>query len=358
MIQKKHILPGFQPVLPDIPFKAEQLLFFDIETTGFSPANSSLYLAGAVYCRNGIWNTIQWFAEAPSQEKTVLQTFFDFCREFRCLIHFNGEGFDLPYLEGRAQRCGLDTPFSQIESLDIYRRIRPYRRHLKLTHMNQKALEAFLDISREDRCSGGELISVYHRYTSAPDNKLLKLLLLHNLDDLKGMLSLTQLLAYPALFSGQNFTLRDADWEEAADGQPNLILELTLQYQIPRPLSCKIEFGYLTAENSTCRLLIHAFEGELKYFIPDYRNYFYFPDSDNAIHKNLAVYTDPSRRVPAKADTCYQRRYGLFLPQKTPLFTPVFQTSRKDRTLWFECTEQFMNTEDALFQYIKSLISI
>lgn len=358
MIQKKYILQDFQPALPDIPFQAEQLLFFDIETTGFSPANSSLYLAGAVFCQNGVWNAFQWFAEVPSQEESVLRAFFDFCRKFRCLIHFNGEGFDLPYLEGRAKRFGLDTPFSQMDSRDIYRLIRPYRRHLKLTHMNQKALESFLGIQREDRCSGGDLIPVYRKYTSAPDEELLRMLLLHNLDDLKGMLSLTQLLAYPALFSGQSFTLQNADWEENADSHPNLLFELTLQYPIPIPLSCKMEFGYLTAKNFTCRLLIHAFEGELKYFIPDYRNYFYFPDSDRVIHKSLAVYSDPSRRVPAKADTCYQRRYGLFLPQKTPLFTPVFQTSRKNRTLWFECTEQFMNTEDALFQYIKSLISI
>lgn len=360
MIIQKQILPDCSPALSCLPegCRKEELLFFDIETTGFSPKSSSLYLIGAVCYESGCWHAIQWLAETPKEEAQLLGTFLDFCTTYRSLIHFNGEGFDIPYLAQKAEQFGLSFTLAQLKSLDIYRHIRTCKAWLKLTHMNQKSMEAFLDIHRKDRYTGGALIEIYHRYTKTPDTEKLQLLLLHNLDDLKGMTGLLTLLSYPAFFQEHRFSISQVCWEDAPDGQPLLITELTLALPVPKPLSQKLFCGYLTIHDKTCRLMIHAFEGELKYFLPDYRNYYYLPDQDRAIHKNIAAYTDPSRRIPSKASTCYQRRYGLFLPQKTSMFTPVFQSSYKASALWFECTKQFMNTPEQLFQYIKSLISL
>lgn len=359
MILQKQTLSDCQPAvfcLTDSASK-EDILFFDIETTGFSPKNSSLYLIGAVYFRQKAWHAIQWLAETPAEESALLKAFFDFCTTYRILIHFNGEGFDIPYLAQKARQYHLPFSPSRVESLDLYRRIRTCKAPLKLTHMNQKALESFLGISRQDRYTGGKLIDIYHRYTKNPDKTDLQLLLLHNLDDVKGLTKLLPLLSYPALFTEHRYTIQNVSWEDAPDGQPLLFLELALDVPVPKPLSLDLSFGYLTIHEGICRLMIHAFEGELKYFLPDYRSYYYLPDQDCAIHKTIAAYTAPSRRMKATASTCYQRRYGLFLPQKTALFTPVFQKSYRDPCLWFECTEQFMNTSGQLFLYIKSLIS-
>ena len=41
----------------------EELLFFDIETTGFSGDYSQLYLIGCTYYKEGGWHLIQWFAD-------------------------------------------------------------------------------------------------------------------------------------------------------------------------------------------------------------------------------------------------------------------------------------------------------
>ena len=41
----------------------EDLLFFDIETTGFSGDYSNLYLIGCTYYKDGGWRLIQWFAD-------------------------------------------------------------------------------------------------------------------------------------------------------------------------------------------------------------------------------------------------------------------------------------------------------
>ena len=357
MIIQKQQLTDCAPDISMISSK-EKLLFFDIETTGFSPKTSTLYLVGAVFWEDSSWSVIQWMAESNSEEKEVLNAFFTFCQDYSMLVHFNGEGFDIPYLLQKAEQYELKAPISSMKSLDIYRSIRPFGKMLHLTHMNQKSLEAFLGIHREDRYTGGELIAVYHSYEKAPSDEALALLLLHNLDDLRGMLSLTSLLAFPALFCEHQFTLQNASWADAPDGQPDLILELLLEHPLPVPLSVALDFGYLRVENKICRLLIHAREGELKYFLPDHRNYYYIPSQDCVLHKSIASCLPASKRVRAKAQQCFQCRYGLFLPQKTALFSPAYQEEYKSALFWVECTQQFMNSPEQLFLYIKSLISI
>lgn len=357
MILQKQRFTDRHPDLSYLPYEKEKLLFFDIETTGFSPKTSALYLIGAVYFSEQSWNCIQWLAESSDEEPRLLQIFFDFCASFRVLIHFNGEGFDIPYLLQKAGQYNLSAPFNAMESVDLYRRIRPCKAWLKLTCMNQKAMETFLDIHRKDKYTGGELIEIYQRFTKDASAEDRHLLLLHNQDDLTGMTGLLPLLAYPALFLEHRYVLKDVSWMDTPNGQPMLLIELTLENPIPKPVSCRLSYGYLSAHNQVCRLQIRAFEGELKYFLPDYRNYYFLPDQDCAIHKSIAAYTNPAKRIQAKASHCYLRRYGLFLPQKTTLFNPVFQKDYKSPDLWFECTEQFMNTPSQLFLYIKSLIS-
>ena len=52
----------------------EELLFLDIETTGFTARSSYLYLIGCAYYENGNWCTIQWLAENYEQELDVLNS--------------------------------------------------------------------------------------------------------------------------------------------------------------------------------------------------------------------------------------------------------------------------------------------
>ena len=42
----------------------EQILFLDIETTGFTARTSYLYLIGCAYYKEGCWYTRQWFAQS------------------------------------------------------------------------------------------------------------------------------------------------------------------------------------------------------------------------------------------------------------------------------------------------------
>ena len=50
--------------------------------------------------------------------------------------------------------------------------------------------------------TGGELIKIYKEYTVNPTKEALDLLLLHNADDMKGMLNIVSILVYHDLFNG------------------------------------------------------------------------------------------------------------------------------------------------------------
>ena len=167
--------------------RLDQLLFFDIETTGFSGDYSRLYLIGCTCFQGGGWRLVQWFADRPDAEPELLTAFFHFLSSFTTLVHFNGDGFDIPYLLKRCRACGLPYDFSGMTSIDIYKKIRPYRARLSLDSMKQKSIERFLGIHREDRFSGGELIEVYHAYLENREDRLYDLLMLHNREDLEGM---------------------------------------------------------------------------------------------------------------------------------------------------------------------------
>lgn len=81
----------------------KQTLFIDIETTGLYAKSSSLYLIGCIYYNTQeqppAWYSIQWFATNYEDEENVLRAFADFASDYRYLIHFNGNQFDIPYLE-------------------------------------------------------------------------------------------------------------------------------------------------------------------------------------------------------------------------------------------------------------------
>ena len=78
---------------------AGRVLFFDIETTGFSPESSYVYLIGCAYVDENIVKLRQWFLNDISEEKSLVKEFGDFVKNFQILVHYNGTTFDLPYLQ-------------------------------------------------------------------------------------------------------------------------------------------------------------------------------------------------------------------------------------------------------------------
>ena len=98
-------------------------------------------------------------------------------------------------------RLGIDKNLDSFDGIDIYKRIMPYKNFLKLENCKQKTIEKFLKIDREDKYSGSDLIGMYHLFVSSRDAATKDLLLLHNFEDVKGMLTILPVLAFSDLFN-------------------------------------------------------------------------------------------------------------------------------------------------------------
>lgn len=97
---------------------------------------------------------------------------------------------------------------------------------------------------------------------------------------------------------------------------------------------------------------IPLYHGELKYFYPNYKDYYYLPAEDMAIHKSVAAYVDKNHRTQATAATCYSKKSGCFLPQYQELFSPALKLERQDKISYFELTEAFTNSRENLKTYV------
>ena len=158
-------------------------------------------MIGCAYLNEENWCIKQFFAQTKDEEASVLSAFLEFADNFKFLIHYNGNTFDLPFIAKRAEKYELKNTLEGKEGLDIYRRIMTYKSLLKLPDCKLKTIEMFLGFEREDRYSGGELINVYNDYLESRDYDLYHMLVQHNSDDMKGMLEILPVLSYYDLFN-------------------------------------------------------------------------------------------------------------------------------------------------------------
>lgn len=86
----------------------DDLLFFDIETTGLS-ASAPLFLIGTLTFHNRQPNLCLHLARSFEEERAVLAAFARLTAS-RTLVSFNGKSFDWPYVEGRSSRWRVPLP--------------------------------------------------------------------------------------------------------------------------------------------------------------------------------------------------------------------------------------------------------
>lgn len=337
----------------------EKILFLDIETTGFTARSSNVYLIGCVYYSAEKWHTIQWFAQTYEEEKDILIEFFEFAKFYSCLMHFNGNRFDLPYLSQKAEMLGLPYNFEGFDGVDIYRRIEPYKYFCKLPGCKQKMIEQYLGVTREDMYSGGELINEYHNYVKEPSEYAETLILLHNRDDLRGMLSILPILNIYDLFhlpsiakKVQANTYRDLD----DNTRKELLITVTLPCTLPKPVSHSSTGCYFKAEGNEAIIKVPIYEEEMKYFYDNYKDYYYLPEEDLALHKSVATFVEKEYRTQATAATCYTRKQSSYLPQWDILIEPFFKRDYKSKEYFFELTEERKSDRELFTLYANHIL--
>lgn len=299
IIKTTHILPHFQ----SFPFDFSRVVLFDIETTGFSRKHTSVYMIGMLLA-NG--EMTQFFSD-DGEEEALLRAFYCALPKDALLIHYNGSSFDLPFLEAKSDFYRLGFSFDSFESIDVYKEVFRFRNILHLTNLKQKTVEELFDKKREEYQSGKELISVYREYLYTKAEDIQNELLLHNADDLLGLLSLFPIFSLHNLFSG-GFHYVSCEKNDQ---------EVYLHFIPDEPLPCILSWHnrniYYSLRKERFIIRIPILTTEMKFFYPDYKNYYYLPKEDMAVHKSLAVYVEKDYRRKAKAFECYKRMDGSYL---------------------------------------------
>ena len=332
-----------------------------------------MYLIGTVTYEDGSWCLKQFFAESPADEEALLRAFFDLLGEKKkngrvVLVSYNGDGFDIPFLQNCIRQYSLGYSFSGMISMDLLKKVRPYKALSGLCDCRLKTVEQFCGIRREDRYNGGELIYVYEEYLrmnsmipgsleDTPLNAKLKAhlvdtLLLHNAEDIADMPMIMQVLGYDSLFAG-GFDITESIVEDG-------VWDIHARLHCPLPKGIYRETPEYTLSVSEedpeeLNLAVQLYEGELKYFFVDYKNYYYLPAEDCAVHKSVGEFVDRKARKQATARTCYQKKRGRFVPLPSPVFTPLFYREYKG-TPYGELTFADRGGEEETRKYVYSLL--
>ncbi|MCD8218048.1 MAG: ribonuclease H-like domain-containing protein [Clostridiales bacterium] len=349
----KNTLPIFQQ-----HYLTEDMLLFDIETTGLSPAQNHIYCIGCGYLSGEEVVIELFFAENKMEEKPVLEAFLELLSTHSIVITFNGTTFDLPFVQKRMAHWGYQTAsasdslkntsltetsdvsstdkiilLESLKSIDLYREAAGMKSLLHLPSYRQKSIEQFLGCSREDKYDGGQLIEIYHQYAAHPDPEILSLLLLHNQEDVKGMFDLLGILSYYQLRDGQ-YEITDVFREDSAESQfentetfaetsrnnsfctdnsaynhsSYYNMKFRTNYPLPQSIHMTCEGSSLLLNSDGGLIRFPLRHGFLKHFFSDCENYYYLPEEDYAIHKSVGAFVDSAHRRKATKRNCYVKK--------------------------------------------------
>lgn len=133
------------------PFKEKNIkkdeCILDIETTGLDPTKDSLVVLGLIYFYKDNFYIDQYFAKNDNEEFKLLKIYKEKIKDKK-LITYNGDIFDLPFLNIRLINNNLDPVFP--DNKDIYKIIKSKRKLMEFESMKLSNIEKRFGIERND----------------------------------------------------------------------------------------------------------------------------------------------------------------------------------------------------------------
>ncbi|MGF7184521.1 hypothetical protein GGQ84_000605 [Desulfitispora alkaliphila] len=176
-------------------FKPQELVFLDIEATSLYP-NQPLFLVGIMYCSSvsaqGMEFKIQqYLGEAPAEEGALLLDLGQTLREFQAVVTYNGNKYDLPYIQERwkAHKIEGKMPGLAVDLLlQARRRYKGILPNCKLQTLEQE----LLGFKRQGDIPGYIIPRAYYDYVNRGNQDVMDKILYHNRLDLIYMVKLLQ----------------------------------------------------------------------------------------------------------------------------------------------------------------------
>lgn len=363
IFQKIIPIKTMQPLL--LYAEEKDPVFFDIETTGLSWRTSHTCILGFLQKKEQTWVLEQWLLDHPFAEKDMLIAFAEHlascCTGKTVLVHFNGSTFDLPYLAHKYAFYHLDNPLVSVRARDLFRELSPFRKILPVSSMKQQALEALLMTGRTDRTDGKDFVRTYQDWLQSGEDALRNKLLCHNREDVLGLAKLLPLCALPSLLRKNYEVTHCEEIQAKTDTAPVLLLRLHLPYVLPFPLQYSdgsFSLSTVSEDLSQINLTVSGEQGSRKYFFSNFRDYYYLPEEDQAIHKSVAAYVDSAHKKRATASTCYVRKEGVFYPQREEIISPALRNTYRERNSWFTTASLLQAGSNGLMSYADHILHI
>lgn len=356
-----------------IPGISKDLLFFDLETTGLHADAASIYMMNCCHVDEaGGLQIEQWLSNSYPSEKALLLELSKCIKHHPVLVHYYGNRFQLPFLRKKYEQYGIDCPdFSK--SIDLYKIIEAFKKQELLTNHKRDYLEKQLSFKRKEARKGAELIPLYSEYIQGQylyhnnASKLCKLsnqltiLLTHGKDDLRSLLALLGF----AIWDGTSLIpyYSYANEPKYNQSEQQLTLIFTLPAIIPIHKVVKSFIGNIEVHItnnasdrtlSEANLTIPVLKTTLKYYYQNYKDYYYLPLEDMAIHKSVGSFVEAGHRKKATARTCYCRRTGTFLPcldQTASSSYPLLYTDYDSPQGYYELNETLLSDSCFLMKY-------
>lgn len=137
----------FKEIYEASNLKSNQMVL-DIETTGLDSKKDKLVLLGLVYHENDRFYIHQLFAQNNGEELILLKKFLELSRS-KQLIHYNGDNFDLRFLEKRCLVHNLNFYYPTL-SIDILKIIKSYDKFFNFSSYRLNDVEYLVDFHRKE----------------------------------------------------------------------------------------------------------------------------------------------------------------------------------------------------------------
>lgn len=246
---------------------SKDVCFFDIETTGFNRTSDIIYLVGILYFdkEEDTWILAQYFANELKDEPKVLIESSKLLMNFNTIINYNGNSFDIPFINHKLKLFSLPFYIDKEKSLDLYSIIRKNKHLLEVDNLKLKTVEKYLGIYREDIYTGKDCIDFYKDYILHRDLKLRNRLLAHNYDDLYFLIDIIDILSIIRKKKSFKITKNDriidfliSDIKESND---SLIFEGTIKGLRQKFIYYDTSFNLLIEDTNKFKIIIYVNKG-------------------------------------------------------------------------------------------------
>ena len=321
----------------------EQILIYDIDTTSFEAANGCIFLIGVMFYQNDELHFLQLFSESIDEEALIIGKFFDIAENYNVLLSYKGESFDIPFIGKRLYTLKQNELYKRFtmlrsRSYDIAGEIMSVKASLSFSSTKLDYLRKKCGQQVPERISGENISKFYVEHIAAaklkkllettgnatnhdmigdyhpkpvtdelahikPDSgdRFLSDILYRNRENIESVIYLLRLSRIFSMRKGRF----DVNLSTVCD---NIDVENSLTNN-----NDTVFFAYF-ADNFRLTIPISVVSVSLKQYYPNYKDYYYFPAEDMAVHKSIAEFAASGSKKKATAKTAYRNVSGRFIP--------------------------------------------